>query len=107
MALPIAWAYSHMKNALPAECRVGESGFCFFSARSIASLMLSPSWPRPSSHSTEGYMVESTSASMLPRSQWIGRVGSSCLTAAIVSMKPGPWPVSLPIDQSVTAGWLR
>ena len=96
-----------MKKALPAECRVGESGFCLFSARSIAALMLSPSCPRWSSHSTVGYIVESTSASMLPRSQWIGRVGSNAWTAAIVSTNPGPWPVSLPIDQRKIAGWLR
>ena len=43
----------------------------------------SPSLPRCSTHSTDGYIVESTSASTFPRSQWMMRVGSISRTFAI------------------------
>ena len=47
------------------------------------------------------------STSALPRSQWIGRVGSAARTAAAALRKQSPWPVSLPSDQMVTETLLR
>ena len=67
----------------------------------------SPARPRASSHSTAGYMLESTSASGLPRSQWRGRVGSSLFVSARAFLKQSPCPVSLPSDHIVTQALLR
>ena len=73
----------------------------------MAPFLALPSLPRFSSHSTDGYMFESTSASALPRSQWTRRVASSAWTALIAFRKPSPWPVSLPIDHMKIDAWLR
>ena len=108
MALPIAWAYSHMMCGLPAVCpliaKPSPPPSPWMEAFPFSTL---PSLPRFSSHSTDGYMVESTSASALPRSQWRRRVASSARTSFSASRKPSPWPVSLPIDHMKIAAWLR
>ena len=92
--MPAVWSPESTKPTPPAS---------FF----IAPSPVSPNWPRASSHSTDGYMRLSMSASRLPRSQWTGRVGSMSFTAAIAWRKQSPWPVSLPIDHIVTDGLLR
>ena len=92
MAFPIACAYSHIQNGLPALWRF--AGLLYLSVIISSPGALSPSLPRSSSHSTVGYMRLSTSASGLPRSQCIGRDGSSAFTCAIAFVKQTPCPVS-------------
>ena len=68
-----------------------------------------PLWepPAPPVSAPEARPHPEPAAAAVPRSQWIGRLGSSVRTTSIAWRKQSPWPVSLPSDQSVTDGWSR